>query len=117
MTMGETEIVSVNAEAHSGAVVVSPQGDVDMSRSPVLRQSLHDVQARKPQRLVINLEHVDYMDSSGLATLVEAMRAAKGADTKMVLCGMNDKVRAIFEIARLHHFFTIVDSLDQAVQV
>ncbi len=113
--MGDTEIVSVNTEAHQGAVLVSPQGDVDMSRSPVLRQTLHDVQARKPQRMVVDLANVDYMDSSGLATLVEAMRSAKKADTKMVLCGMNDKVRAIFEIARLHHFFTIVDSVDEAV--
>ncbi len=113
--MGDTEIVSVNAEAHEGAVLVSPRGDVDMSRSPVLRQTLHDVQSRKPQRMVVNLESVDYMDSSGLATLVEAMRSAKSADTKMVLCGMNDKVRAIFEIARLHHFFTIVDTVDEAV--
>ncbi len=112
--MGETEIVSVNTQALDGAVLVCPRGDVDMSRSPVLRQTLHDVQSRKPRRVVVDLAEVDYMDSSGLATLVEAMRAAKASNTRMVLCGMNDKVRAIFEIARLHHFFTIVDSVDQA---
>ncbi|GJM17793.1 MAG: putative anti-sigma factor antagonist [Phycisphaeraceae bacterium] len=114
--MGDPEIVSVNADATSGAMIVAPRGDVDMSRSPVLRQSLRDVQGGSPARVVVNLSDVDYMDSSGLATLVEAMRAAKGANTKMILCGMNDKVRAIFEIARLHHFFTIVDSVDQAVE-
>lgn len=113
--MGDAEIVLVDTDAHQGAVLVLPQGDVDMSRSPALRQTLHEVQSRKPQRMIINLAQVDYMDSSGLATLVEAMRAAKGSDTKMVLCGMNEKVRAIFEIARLHHFFTIVDSVDEAV--
>jgi Anti-anti-sigma regulatory factor (antagonist of anti-sigma factor) len=70
---------------------------------------------QKPGRLIVDLSGVDYMDSSGLATLVEAMRTAKGHQTRMVLCGMNPKVRAIFEIARLHQFFTIVESADQAM--
>ena len=64
----------------------------------------------------MNLADVDYMDSSGLATLVEAMRTAKTHKTEMVICGMSEKVRAIFEIARLHHFFTIVTSLDDALE-
>lgn len=98
----------------SGTVVVAPQGDVDMSCSPALRTALRGEQDARPRRLIVNLSEVGYMDSSGLATLVEAMRTAKRNGTRMVLCGMNDKVRAIFEIARLHQFFTIVDDLAQA---
>lgn len=85
-----------------------------MSCSPVLRTALRGEQDTRPRRLIVNLTEVGYMDSSGLATLVEAMRTAKRNGTKMVLCGMNEKVRAIFEIARLHQFFTIVDDLSQA---
>lgn len=114
--MSDSELIAVDETRHAGAVVVSPKGDVDMSRSPVLRETLREVQGKRPQRVVIDLSAVDYMDSSGLATLVEAMRTAKGHTTKLVLCGLNDKVRAIFEIARLHHFFTIVDSVDRAIE-
>ena len=113
--MPDSEMIAVDEHAHEGAVVVAPKGDVDMSRSPVLREALRGVQAQRPGKIIIDLEHVDYMDSSGLATLVEAMRTAKGHATKLVLCGLNDKVRAIFEIARLHHFFTIVGSVSEAV--
>ena len=113
--MSDSELIAVDREAHEGAVVVSPRGDVDMSRSPVLRETLRAVQADRPKRVVIDLSEVEYMDSSGLATLVEAMRTAKSHATKLVLCGLNEKVRAIFEIARLHHFFAIVDSVDQAL--
>lgn len=104
----------IQVERAGQQIVISPTGDVDMSCSPILRSALRDEQASRPRRLIVNLTRVGYMDSSGLATLVEAMRTAKRNGTSMVLCGMNDKVRAIFEIARLHQFFTIVDGLDQA---
>ena len=66
----------------------------------------------KPERLIVNLAKVGYMDSSGLATLVECMRTTKANRTEMILCGMNDRVRAIFDIARLDQFFKIVPTLD-----
>lgn len=112
--MGSIDQVQVDTESVQGAVVVTPQGDVDMSCSPSLRQALRVAQSKRPDRLIVNLSGVSYMDSSGLATLVEAKRAANTGETEVVLCGMTDKVRAIFEIAKLHRFFTIVDTLDGA---
>lgn len=96
---------------NGNTVIVRPEGDIDMSRSPDFRAALRGVNDRKPIRLVVDLNKVGYMDSSGLATLVECMRTAKGNDTQMVLCGMNDRVRAIFEIARLDQFFHIENTL------
>jgi anti-sigma B factor antagonist len=54
------------------------------------------------------------MDSSGVATLVEAMQIARKQSTRLVLCGMQSKVRSIFEIARLDRVFTIVDDREAA---
>jgi anti-sigma B factor antagonist len=102
----------IGVEDRGSAVVVSPEGDIDMSRSPEFRSALRDVNDGKPATLVVNLEKVGYMDSSGLATLVECMRTAKGNRTEMILCGMNERVRAIFEIARLDQFFRIEPTLD-----
>ncbi len=113
--MASDENIAVLDDLAEGVVVVRPRGDVDMSRSPDLRMALRAVHERRPTKLVVDLDQVGYMDSSGLATLVESMRTAKGNKTNMVLCAMNDKVRAIFEIARLHQFFTIVDSLEDAI--
>lgn len=112
--MPDHDSITIDREFREGVIVVAPIGDVDMGRSPALRSALRSVQDGRPKRLVVDLGQVEYMDSSGLATLVEAMRTAKANKTEMVLCAMNDKVRAIFEIARLHYFFTIVDSLDEA---
>ena len=109
------EPISVRKDVHPSAIVVEPHGDVDMAQSPALRATLRDVQRDRPAWLIVNLEQVGYMDTAGLATLVEAMRTAKGHSGTMILCNMQDKVRAIFEIAQLHQFFKIVDSLDEAL--
>lgn len=100
--------LQVSAESRDGAMVVMPVGDIDLSGSPILRMELRRVQESKPMRLIIDLTGVPYMDSSGVATLVEAMQIARRNNTKLVLCGLRDKVRSIFEIARLDTVFTIV---------
>ncbi len=108
------DLIQIERGDSGETVIVRPMADVDMSRSPQLRSALRDSQSKKLQRLIVDLSEVGYMDSSGLATLVEAMRSAKRTGTRMVLCAMNEKVRAIFEIARLDQFFVIVDELEAA---
>lgn len=106
----------IRRESVEGVAVLSLGAEVDMSRSPELRTAIQQVFAElKPRRLVIDLAGVEYMDSSGLATLVEAMRTAKASASAIVLCGMQPKVRAIFEIARLHQYFKIVPTRADAL--
>lgn len=97
-----------------GGVVVAPSGDVDLSTSRELQGQIKSALQGKPQRLVVDLLGVGYMDSSGVATLVEAMQIARRQSTDLVLCNMQDKVRSIFEIARLDRVFKIASSVDAA---
>jgi anti-sigma B factor antagonist len=107
--------MAIATEARGDAVIVRPSGDVDLAGSPTLRVELRKVQGSTPARLVIDLAGVPYMDSSGVATLVEAMQVARRSSTRLVLCGLQDKVRSIFEIARLDTVFTIVSDTDAAL--
>lgn len=111
----EDGALPIEIERRGGSTILSPRGDVDMSRAPSFREHVRVAQQAKPKRVVIDMGEVDYMDSSGLATLVEAMRNGKGLGVELVLCGLNPKVRAIFEIARLHQFFSIVPTVADAV--
>jgi anti-sigma B factor antagonist len=111
--MPEDTVVPI--EQIDGTVVVSPEGDVDLSRSPALRLTLRSALAMRPQLLVVDLESVDYMDSSGIATLVEALQNARRTESRVVLCGLKERVRSIFEIARLDTVFTIVESRQDAI--
>jgi anti-sigma B factor antagonist len=109
------EEIRVTGSGKDASVIVSPEGDIDLSRSPVLRTTLREAQAKKPARLVVDLSGVDYMDSSGVATLVEALQIARRNNTKMILCGLKERVRSIFEIARLDTVFTIAASQEAAM--
>lgn len=109
------EGLTINSEKRGNAVIVTPVGDIDLAGSPTLRAELKKLQTGAALT-VINLAQVPYMDSSGVATLVEAMQIARRSNSKLVLCAMQDRVRSIFEIARLNTVFTIVDSLETALK-
>lgn len=109
------ESMTVKSEVRGDATVVTPIGEVDLTASPVLRQELKKLQSAPPKRLVVDLSQVPYMDSSGVATLVEAMQIARRNNTRLVLCGMQPKVRSIFEIARLDTVFAIAPDADAAL--
>lgn len=95
-------------------MLVELEGEIDLSRSPELRLALLDMAAKQPARLVVDLSGVGYMDSSGVATLVEALQHQRRHEGRMVLCGLGPKVKSIFEIARLDMVFTIVEDADTA---
>lgn len=106
----------VRIEERDGSVLVSPEGDVDLHRSPSLRDQLRKAAAKRPKRLVVDLSAVPYMDSSGVATLVEAMQITRKQSTALALCGLQDRVRSIFEIARLDMVFRIYPDAAAALQ-
>ncbi len=101
-------LMEVHVQSVDGLVVVAPSGDVDLSVSREFQGHLKKAMESRPPRVVINLSKVPYMDSSGVATLVEAMQIARRQSTRLILCALQDKVRSIFEIARLDRVFTIV---------
>jgi anti-sigma B factor antagonist len=107
--------IEVQVETADGATVVRPVGDIDLSRAPALRHHLARTQQQRPARLIIDLGSVPYMDSSGVATLVEAMQVARRHGGKLVLCSLQDRVRSIFEIARLDMVFLIAEDQEQAL--
>lgn len=115
--MNEAERVEMQVERKGDAVTVTPIGEIDLSCSVSMRQQLREIQAAKPARLVINLEQVPYMDSSGVATLVEIMQTARRNKCTLVLCCLQPKVRSVFEIAKLDTVFTIVENADIAHSV
>jgi anti-sigma B factor antagonist len=98
------------------ASVVEVHGEVDMHRSPELHQLLREVCQGRPAKLVVDLSRVEYMDSSGIGTLVEIFRRVKGFEGQMMLVALQPRVRGVFEITKLDKFFTIHDSVAEALQ-
>lgn len=113
--MSDGDAIDIQFDDKTKVVVVKPTGDIDLSRAPAFRVKLGEASRFKPSRLIVDLEAVPYMDSSGVATLVEAMQHARKSGTKLVLCSLQAKVLSIFEIARLDTVFQIVPSVPEAM--
>ena len=90
-------------------------GDVDMQSSPGLRAELLKMVEGRAKAIVVNLAEVEFMDSSGLAMLVEALQATRQRGGKLKLVNLCPRVRSIFEIARLDAIFEIFDTEAEAL--
>jgi anti-sigma B factor antagonist len=94
--------------ASPGAVNVLPlEGEIDLHVSPRVRSSLASMIARRPKQIVVDLSGVTFIDSSGLAVLINAMQDVKEYGGKLTLSGITQNVRSILEMARLDQFFLI----------
>ena len=98
------------------ATILVPHGDVNLRQSPKLRAKLTTVIDQRPPALIVDLSDVPFMDSSGIATLVEALQRCRRAQCPLVLCALQDRVRSVFEIARLETVFTIHPTRAAAIE-
>lgn len=95
--------------------VVSLTGDIDLYCSPEVRQVLSEATDRRAPVVVVDVSDVPHMDSSGVATLVEALQKVKRYKGRLVLVGMQDRVKSVFEISRLMELFEIKPRLAEVL--
>lgn len=105
----------IKQSTHGTQIVLAPVGEIAYVQATDFRAALRRAFDQKPSKIVVNLAQVDYMNTPGLATLVEALQISGKSKVMLVLCGLNDKVRAIFDIARLNTVFKIVPGVDEAL--
>ncbi len=94
--------------------IVDVTGDVDLSSSPDLRRELL-TGLREASRLALNLQAVRYMDSSGIATLIEILKNAQQLKKDFVLFGLSPAVRQVFHLTHVNRIFQIFDTEEQAM--
>jgi len=103
------EIRNVN-----GAAVVSLTGDVDLQTSPVVRQKLLE-SLDGHARVVVDLSAVNYIDSSGVASLVEAFQVSRKKGASFSLASVSSAAMRVLSLARLDKVFTIHPSVEAAL--
>lgn len=96
-----------------GVDVFRLRGAIDWHTAPQLRQALLHAVDQGAGALVLDLTHVPYVDSSGVGTMVLAKREYERAGRRVVLLGVQARVRSVLEVTRLEHFFTLVERVDE----
>ena len=101
---------------HEGGVaVVALSGDIDLETSPKVRNALLDcVGLRKG--VVVDMSAVSYIDSSGVASLVEACQMARKSETPYTLAAVSEAAMRVLELARLDKIFTISETVADGVK-
>jgi anti-sigma B factor antagonist len=96
--------------------VIDGTGDVDLYSSPLLRDALlAEIKADGPSVLV-NMSGVTYIDSSGIATLVEGLQLSRQTKTRFGLFGLRPNARSVLELARLNKVFVIFENEVEALE-
>ncbi len=93
-----------------GTLVVCLEGEIDLEQSPRARSVLLDCVGRG-RDVLVDLSRVDYIDSSGVASLVEAFQASKQKGSRFALVSVNAPALRVLQLARLDKVFTIHESL------
>jgi anti-sigma B factor antagonist len=99
----------------TGITAVHPQGTLDMNSVPDFRQTLEAEVQRAERGLIVDLSAVTFMDSSGIAVLIEGLKWSRGRALPYMLTQLTPAVQMVLELARLEHFFPIAESVEDAV--
>jgi anti-sigma B factor antagonist len=94
--------------------LIELEGEIDLHRSPDVKHELQLAIAGKPAKLMVDLSKVTYLDSSGLAVLLEGMQGAEFYGGKFYLVAVQEMLRPIFETSKLDEVFRMVSSVDAA---
>ena len=97
-------------------VILDCSGDVDLYSSTRLREVLLAQMQSGVPSVLVNMSGVPYIDSSGIATLVEGLQLSRQTKTRLGLFGLRSNARSVLELARLHKVFNIFDTEKDAVE-
>lgn len=107
--------LSVTSREQGGRTVVEVSGEIDVYTAPVLRERLNDLVGEGHHHLVVDMEKVDFLDSTGLGVLVGGLKRVRSHDGSLHLVCTQEKILKVFRITGLTKVFPIHDSVDAAV--
>ena len=108
--------MQIAARPATGGTILDITGDIDLAHSPAVRKALlQEIKEKKTPKVFLNLEKVRYIDSSGIASLVEGLKASRDVGTRLILYGLSKSVREVMELSRLQKIFEIHESEAQAL--
>src|SRR5437016_6059161 len=113
--MSRTHILNISVRDLTSATVVDLDGAIDLQNSRGLRTTLFEKLLASP-RLVVNMRGIRYIDSSGIATLIEVLKKSKEVNKDFVLYGLGTAVHDVLKLTNLLGLFHVVDTEEHALE-
>ncbi|PYV09752.1 MAG: anti-anti-sigma factor [Acidobacteria bacterium] len=106
----------VQVRSVDNVTIVDCAGEIDLYSSTRLREALLKALRSGIPSVLVNMEEVTYIDSSGIATLVEGLQLSQQTKTRLGLYGLRNNARSVLELARLHKVFNIFQHEQEALE-
>src|SRR5215475_4453237 len=102
--------VGISARRLENTTIFDVTGDIDLANSPAVRKALlMELREKKIPRVIMNLQGVKYIDSSGIASLVEGLKASRDLQARFILFGLSKSAKEVLQLSRLIKLFEIYD--------
>jgi anti-sigma B factor antagonist len=108
--------VQISVRRIDKTTILDLTGDIDLSSSPEVRKAfLRELRENRIPRVVVNLKAVRYIDSSGVASLVEGLKASRDTGSRFILFGLSTIAREVLQLSRLLKVFEVYETEEQAL--
>lgn len=108
--------MNISTRQIENAYIVDVTGDITLYNTPEVRKTLLDLlKEKRVKRVIVNLEKVKYIDSAGVASLVEGLKLSRDLKSGFALYGLSKTAREVLELTRLLKVFEIHDTEAQAL--
>jgi anti-sigma B factor antagonist len=108
--------VQISARYLESTTIFDVTGDIDLANSPAVRKALlTELKEKKIPRVIMNLRGVKYIDSSGIASLVEGLKASRDLKARFILFGLSKSAREVLQLSRLLKLFEIYENEEEAL--
>ena len=108
--------MKIMTERRGECTLCKIDGEINLNTSPELRKAFDGFIRNNMKKIVIDFSGVPYVDSSGLATLIELLQRLKKINGALRISCVSEKVKDVFEITKLHKLFDIFDDQASALE-
>lgn len=102
-------------QADNGVTVVAPTGRLDVAGAPALKEAITEAANSGTPRVVIDLEGVSFVDSTGLGSVIAALKQIRSKEGELRLAAPNQQVRVVLELTTLDRVFPYYATVDEAL--
>jgi anti-sigma B factor antagonist len=108
--------MNISTRQVDNASIVDVIGDITLYNTPEVRKTLLDLlKEKRAKRVIVNLMNVKYIDSAGVASLVEGLKISRDMKSGFALYGLSRTTREVLELTRLLKVFEVHDTEEQAL--
>jgi anti-sigma B factor antagonist len=100
---------------HAETYIIDVNGEMDLYNSYKLKELVMKMLEKKVEKYVINMENVEYIDSSGIGALIYICSTIKKMNLRLLICNVHGSVKKVIELTKLMGYFPIAGTVDDAL--